>query len=100
MVKDYGADNSGNNDASGAIQNAINDGKPTSYSRNTNSLGTTGQPAVVYLPSGTYEIANPLQLYVGTVIMGNPLNPPTIKASSNFNGNTMIYGVSELPLLT
>jgi len=24
--------------------------------------------------------------------MGNALNPPTIKASSSFNGDTMIYG--------
>ena len=56
------------------------DGSPTSYSRNTNSLGTTGQPAVVYVPSGTYILKSPLQLYVGTVMMGNPLNPPVLKA--------------------
>jgi hypothetical protein len=60
--------------------------------RDQNKLGTTGQPAVVYLPSGVYIISKPLQLYVGTVLMGDPLSPPTIKAASGFNGNTMIYG--------
>ncbi len=56
------------------------DGSPTPYSRNTNSLGTTGQPAVVYVPAGTYILKSPIQLYVGTVLMGNPLSPPVLKA--------------------
>jgi glucan 1,3-beta-glucosidase len=46
----------------------------------------------VYLPSGVYIISKPIQLYVGTVLMGDPLSPPTIKAASGFNGNTLIYG--------
>ncbi|KAF1351319.1 putative exo-beta-1,3-glucanase [Delphinella strobiligena] len=91
VVADYGADSSGNLDATKAIQKAIDTGNSFA-NRTTNSLGTTGQPAVVYLPSGTYTISSPLQLYVGTVLMGNPLNPPIIKASTGFNGNTMIYG--------
>jgi glucan 1,3-beta-glucosidase len=37
-------------------------------------------------------ISAPLQLYVGTVLIGDPLSPPTIKATSGFNGNTMIHG--------
>ena len=56
------------------------DGSPTKYARNTNSLGTTGQPAVVYIPSGSYTLNSPLQLYVGTVLIGDPLNPPVLKA--------------------
>ena len=60
--------------------------------RDQNKLGTTGQPAVVYIPSGVYILSKPLQLYVGTVLMGDPINPPTLKAASGFNGNTMIYG--------
>jgi glucan 1,3-beta-glucosidase len=47
---------------------------------------------VVYLPSGVYSISKPLQLYVGTVLMGDPLSPPTIKAAPGFNGNTLMYG--------
>ena len=68
------------------------DGSSSGFNRSKNQLGTTGQPAVVYFPAGTYSISSPLQLYVGTVLMGNALNPPTIKASSSFNGDTMIYG--------
>lgn len=56
------------------------DGTPTGFSRNTDNLGTTGQPAVVYVPEGTYVLDSPIQLYVGTILMGNPLNPPTINA--------------------
>jgi glucan 1,3-beta-glucosidase len=55
-------------------------------------MGTTGQPAVVYLPAGTYLMENSLQLYVGTVIVGDALNPPTLKASANFPNDHIIYG--------
>ncbi|KAF2172022.1 glycoside hydrolase family 55 protein [Zasmidium cellare ATCC 36951] len=91
-VVSYRADSSGNSDSQSAIQNAINDGSNSGYSRTTNSLGTTGQPAVVYLPAGTYTIESPLQLYVGTVLMGDPVGGTTIKAGSSFNSNTLIYG--------
>jgi glucan 1,3-beta-glucosidase len=33
-----------------------------------------------------------LQFYVGTVIIGDALNPPTLKASSNFPNDHIIYG--------
>ena len=55
-------------------------------------MGTTGQPAVVYIPSGTYLMEGSIQLYVGTVIVGDPLNPPILKASSNFPNDHIIYG--------
>jgi glucan 1,3-beta-glucosidase len=54
-------------------------------------MGTTGQPAIVYLPAGTYLMANSLQLYVGTVIVGNALSPPVLKASSNFPNDHIVY---------
>ena len=69
----------------------ITDGSLTQYNRNTYSLGTTGQPAVVYIPGGTYILDNPLQLYMGTVMMGNPLNPPVSKAGPNFSAVTLIH---------
>ncbi|PMD48188.1 glycoside hydrolase family 55 protein [Hyaloscypha variabilis F] len=87
----YGAAGDGTTDDSGAIQNAILAGID-GITRDQNKLGTTGQPAVVYIPSGVYVLSKPLQLYVGTVLMGDPLNPPTFKAAAGFNGNTMIYG--------
>ncbi len=61
-------------------------------SRNQNQLGTTGQPAVIYLPRGVYMLSKPIQLYVGTVILGDALSPPTIKAAPGFNGNTLVFG--------
>jgi glucan 1,3-beta-glucosidase len=55
-------------------------------------MGTTGQPAVVYIPSGTYLMEGSLQLYVGTVLVGDPINPPVLKASANFPNDHIIYG--------
>ncbi|KAH8803084.1 putative exo-beta-1,3-glucanase [Xylogone sp. PMI_703] len=86
----FGAAGNGVADDTNALQNAINLGN-SNADRSQNRLGTTGQPAVVYLPSGTYMISRPLQLYVDTVFMGNPINPPVIKATSNFAGSTMLF---------
>ncbi|KAB5585857.1 glycoside hydrolase family 55 protein [Coniochaeta sp. 2T2.1] len=88
-IKEFGAKGDGLTDDSKAIQDAINAGNSFA-GRSTNSLGTTGQPAVVYFPPGTYLIKNTLQLYVYTVVMGSPVNMPIIKASSTFSGDTMI----------
>jgi glucan 1,3-beta-glucosidase len=54
-------------------------------------MGTTGQPAMVYIPAGTYLLEGSLQLYAGTVIVGDALSPPTLKASSNFPNDHIIY---------
>ncbi|RFU33704.1 hypothetical protein B7463_g2616, partial [Scytalidium lignicola] len=86
----FGAAGNGVQDDTTAIQNAILLGNANA-DRSQNRLGTTGQPAVVYLPSGTYMISRPLQIYIDTVFIGNPLNPPVIKATSNFAGSTMIF---------
>lgn len=32
-----------------------------------------------------------VQLYVDTVLMGDPINRPTLKVKSGFNGNTLVY---------
>jgi len=55
-------------------------------------MGTTGQPAVVYLPAGTYLMESSIQLYVGTVVVGDPINPPVLKASANFPHDHIVYG--------
>ncbi|CAJ2511817.1 Uu.00g074420.m01.CDS01 [Anthostomella pinea] len=86
----YGAWGDGEHDDTEALQNAINAGN--SYAnRSSNSLGTTGQPAVVYLPKGEYLVESPIQFFVGMILMGDPTDPPTIKASANFSGDYMIY---------
>lgn len=55
-------------------------------------MGTTGQPAIVYLPSGTYLMSKSIQLFVGTVLMGNPLNPPILQATADFPDDHIVYG--------
>lgn len=37
-------------------------------------------------------MSSSIQLYVGTVLVGDPINPPTLKASSNFADDHIIYG--------
>jgi glucan 1,3-beta-glucosidase len=61
-------------------------------SRSENKMGTTGQPAVIYLPAGTYRLDGSIQLFVGTVLMGDPINPPVLKADGNFKNDHIIYG--------
>ncbi|KAF2084591.1 glycoside hydrolase family 55 protein [Saccharata proteae CBS 121410] len=92
VVSDFGADNTGASDAASAINSAILAGPTNGADRSAHSYGTTGQPAVVYLPAGTYLLESALELYVGTVLVGDALNPPTLKASSGFSPEYMIYG--------
>lgn len=66
-------------------------GVPGVFDRTTNSTGTTTKPAIVYLPSGTYLLQAGIQLFVGTVIVGDPINPPILKASSNFSDDHIVY---------
>lgn len=91
VVIDFGADNTGQNDASMAIQEAISSAGISNMDngnggprRDTNSFGTTGQPAVVYIPGGTYLLRNRLQLYLGTVVVGDALNQPVFKIAPDF----------------
>ncbi|KAI9374056.1 pectate lyase superfamily protein-domain-containing protein [Aspergillus egyptiacus] len=91
VVKDHGADNTGQTNASPAIQNAIRDGPSGGPARDAHKMGTTGQPAIVYLPGGTYKLKSGLQLYVGTVIVGDPTNPPVLKAEPGFAGDHLMY---------
>ncbi|KAF1950164.1 pectin lyase-like protein [Byssothecium circinans] len=91
VVKDFGADNTGKTDATAAIQKAITNGAGNT-DRASGTLGHTSQPAFVYLPSGTYLISKTLQLYVCTIIIGDPTNPPVLKAAATFTGNAMVNG--------
>ncbi|KAL4975212.1 pectate lyase superfamily protein-domain-containing protein [Aspergillus desertorum] len=90
-ITDYGANHAGQSDASSAIKKAIG-GMNARSSRDAHAMGPTAQPAIVYLPGGTYLLKAALQLYVGTVLVGNPTSPPVLKAARGFAGDHIIYG--------
>lgn len=111
VVTGFGADNTGGRDAAPAIQNAINGkrlrtgihvkhangmgceaGASNGPDRTAHEMGTTGQPAMVYIPSGTYLLKSSLQLYLGTVLVGDPINPPILKAAADFPNPHVVYG--------
>ncbi|KAG0651756.1 hypothetical protein D0Z07_1901 [Hyphodiscus hymeniophilus] len=85
VVDDFGADNSGNSDASGAINNAIGNG-------DRYGNGVTTRPAYVYVPAGTYKISNQVNMLVNTFLVGDPLNMPTFVADSSLGSNPVIQG--------
>ncbi|KAJ5110445.1 hypothetical protein N7532_000980 [Penicillium argentinense] len=88
-VMDYGVANDGTGDQTANIQKAIDD-MGSGGSRKGN--GVTRYPAQVYLPSGVYQLESTLKLTVGTIIVGNPNNPPVIKASPKFRGQFLVFG--------
>ncbi|KAJ3498335.1 hypothetical protein NLG97_g1205 [Lecanicillium saksenae] len=90
---DFGAVGDGNADDTDAIQAALDFGNGTEF-RNSSAWGTTGAPAVVYIPRGTYRITRPLYNYVDTVIMGDPIDKPILKASSTWQEKDkfLLYG--------
>jgi glucan 1,3-beta-glucosidase len=86
-VKDYGAKGDGVTDDAVAVQAAIDAG---GRGPGGNGLGTTGAPAVIYFPEGKYVLSKTINSYVDTFLIGNPLDRPTLKASSNFHGSTFL----------
>lgn len=90
-VKAYGAKGDGVTDDTAAIQSAIATGDSTG-TRETGQFGSTGQPAVVYFPSGTYLVNSTIHSAIGTVLIGNPTDRPTIKAAANFTGTYLVFG--------
>lgn len=86
-VQDYSAKADGSGDQTASIQNAIDDD-----GSNGKRSGVTKYPAEVFLPGGTYQLGSTLNLRVGTVITGDPLDPPVLKASSGFSDDTLING--------
>ncbi|KAG4410993.1 hypothetical protein IFR04_015871 [Cadophora malorum] len=89
-VLDYGAKNDGSVDATPSIQAALNyyDGQTTRW-----QVGSKmAIPAHVFLPGGTYLLKSKLDLRVGTIIMGDPQNPPILRADTAFSGNVLVQG--------
>lgn len=89
---DYNVVNDGSGNQTATIQHAIDDDQNGGTRR---GKGVTKYPAEVYLPGGTYTLGSTLRLTVGTIIVGNPSNPPVIKASPNFRGQFLIMGFDK-----
>ncbi|KAI0019158.1 pectate lyase superfamily protein-domain-containing protein [Xylariomycetidae sp. FL0641] len=88
-VKDYGAVGDGTTDDTEAIMAAMNDGQNRCLQ---GCASTTQTPAIVYFPAGTYLISSSIVPPYFTQMIGDAVNPPTLKASSGFAGFGLIDG--------
>lgn len=86
---DYSVVNDGSGNQTPKLQKAIDD---DGAGGSRKGQGVTRYPAQVYLPGGVYQLETTLNLTVGTIIVGNPLNPPIIKAAPGFRGDYLIMG--------
>lgn len=91
-VMDYSVVNDGSGDQTAKLQKAIDD---DGAGGSRKGHGVTRYPAEVYLPGGEYRLGSTLSLTVGTIIVGNPLNPPVLKAAPGFKGDHLIMGYDE-----
>lgn len=91
-VTDFGADSSGESDATEAINAAVSSwnydsagsGAQTRCGKECGNTFTQG--AIIYFPRGTYKICSPvIQLYY-TQFIGDVNDPPTIKGCDKFQG--------------
>lgn len=92
-VMDYSVINDGTGDQTARMQKAIDDDGNGGTRKGT---GVTRNPAEVFLPGGTYQFGSTLTLTVGTIIVGDPSNPPIIKAAPNFQGEFLIMGYDKM----
>ncbi|KAK5661924.1 hypothetical protein OQA88_10034 [Cercophora sp. LCS_1] len=87
-VKDYGARGDGVTDDTAAINAAITAGNPC----NRGCASSTTTPGLVYFPAGTYLISGSIRPAYFTMLYGDAANPPTLKATANFEGFGLIDG--------
>ncbi|KAK4185364.1 glycoside hydrolase [Podospora australis] len=85
-VQEYGAKGDGSTDDTVAINKAISDGNRCGV--NCSSQTTT--PGLVYFPPGTYLVSKPIVPYYYTQLVGDAVNPPTLKAAATFDGMAVI----------
>ncbi|KAG5985399.1 hypothetical protein E4U55_003627 [Claviceps digitariae] len=50
------------------------------------------QPRVVYLPPGTYTVKKTINMRTDTILMGDAIDPPVLKAAHGFNGSILLNG--------
>lgn len=75
-------------DDTAAINAAVNDGGRCGRG----CPSSTKTPASVYFPSGTYLISSSIIDQYYTNLIGNPNDPPVLKATSDFSGFGLIDG--------
>lgn len=75
------------------IQTAINDAGDGS-SRHSEWLAS--QPRVVYIPPGTYNIDTTIYMNTDTILMGDPTDPPVLKAvSGGFSSDATLFSAQD-----
>ncbi|KAL1794586.1 hypothetical protein ACET3X_006402 [Alternaria dauci] len=93
-VRDFGAVGDGVHDDTDAFNAAITYGSRCAGGQCPG--GTTGKPALVYVPPGTYAIYSTIQLFVNTQIIGDGIDMPTLKAApSALNGTVVVDGFDK-----
>ncbi|CAL5866717.1 uncharacterized protein PFLUO_LOCUS927 [Penicillium psychrofluorescens] len=91
-VMDYSVVNDGSGDQTRNLQKAIDD---DGNGGSRKGKGVTRFPAEVFLPGGTYQLESTLNLTVGTIIVGDPMDPPILAAAANFRGQFLVMGYDE-----
>ena len=94
-VRDYGAVGDGVADDTAAIQRAIASLCASEQQADGERCGpfgesSTTEPALVYLPPGTYLVSRPLQSYYYTQLVGSATSRSTILAAPSFKGLAVI----------
>lgn len=92
-VKDFGARGDGVTDDTAAINGAITQGNRCGEGCDS----STTTPAIVFFPPGTYLVSRPIIQYYYTQFIGDAINLPVLKATSNFEGIAVIDSNPYLP---
>ncbi|KAI1823550.1 glycoside hydrolase family 55 protein [Xylaria intraflava] len=71
------------------IQTAINSGT-NGATRHPEWLAS--QPRVVYIPPGTYEISETIEMNTDTILMGDATDPPVLKPAPGFTSQILVNG--------
>lgn len=50
---------------------------------------------MIYVPAGTYKISASIQMLVQTMLVGDPLNMPTLKADASLGNRPIIEGFDQ-----
>ncbi|RAL59765.1 hypothetical protein DID88_000394 [Monilinia fructigena] len=85
-VKTFGAVGDGVTDDTAAITAAISAGNRCGKGCDS----TTVTPALVYFPPGIYAISTPIKQQYFTQLVGDAVNPPTIKGLPSFAGMALL----------